>query len=265
MELYAASVKNLLLISLLTIVNVGGSAFCQTTEKFKLELKDTLIASMAYKKAVFQNLDFQINTKKLELSSNKSLLSFKVSKNGATSDADVLDSHLEYRVNDPIRVGYRPIRVDKIDATGNFMSISVLKDDKTSLLGYRKGEVLDKLNLKTIDNKVFVNRVDNASFYLYNFWGSWCSPCLKSMRKLGLFSKTDIAKTFKIVTIAKDYEEQNVLKTINDLHTDWTNIYEPFSEKEGVIKKLNVVEFPTIIVTDNKGLILFRGNDFDEF
>jgi thiol-disulfide isomerase/thioredoxin len=261
MKLIFWHTKSVLLFCVFTLVNIH-ICFCQ---KYKLELRDTLIGITPYKVGQFQNLEFQINRTKLEQSNNKNAVGFSVTRLGSTSPLDIKNSRLEYRINDPIRMGYRPIRVDKIEDAGRSMSISLIKESEATPFGYRQGEVLDELNLKTMDNLKFKNKVDTATYYLYNFWGTWCSPCLKYIPKIREFSKTERAKSFRIVSIAKDFETQNVQQTIFDLKMTWTNIYEPFSEKEGVVKKLNIAEYPTIIITDNKGLILYRGSEFNEF
>jgi thiol-disulfide isomerase/thioredoxin len=101
--------------------------------------------------------------------------------------------------------------------------------------------------------------VSNASLrgkvVLMDFWGTWCPPCRESVPMLRTLNKKYAGKTFQLVSVSSD-DDEDVWKTfINAEHMDWA---EYIDLSGNVLHAFKVESFPTFVVFDKDGVIRFR-------
>ncbi len=53
----------------------------------------------------------------------------------------------------------------------------------------------------------YLNKEKDNKFYILNFWGTWCSPCIPEMDTLAKLQKTNVGK-IKVIAISDDSEER---------------------------------------------------------
>ena len=102
---------------------------------------------------------------------------------------------------------------------------------------------------------------------LIDFWGSWCKPCIANIPKLKSLYKRFRNKNFQIVSVAYD-DKKDILKLrqiVKKKGITWTNIFQNIEDQtiSSLIKKFKVINFPTFILVDEKGNIIFRSSDND--
>jgi hypothetical protein len=99
-----------------------------------------------------------------------------------------------------------------------------------------------------------------------------------------VIKQTEKARAFKVVSVSVEFGFSNSLdsnvmrvkRKMEELKMDWDNVYEqnfknvgkPKSDRKVELNnnmfkdKLNIQDFPAYILTDFKGVILHRSNDF---
>jgi thiol-disulfide isomerase/thioredoxin len=116
------------------------------------------------------------------------------------------------------------------------------------------------------DNKpVSINGLIKDKYVFIDFWGSWCGPCIQSIPKLRSFyerikDRTDVL----MLGVAKENNKKDIeklKKIIGNEKIGWLNLWLADKEKEGVtsiINKLAVEAYPTYLIIDNKGKIVYK-------
>lgn len=169
---------------------------------------------------------------------------------------------LNYKVGDNIYLDRKIFSVVNIDSLGRFLDLrheGVTDKNSGFMVGdhaleIEGNDVLTQENIKIslLDKKLT----------LLDFWGTWCTPCLKTTDSLISLSKRH-GDNLSIVGIACDYKLSNVKNYITKKNINYSNIFEDYG---GAIETKYVVrEFPTFILLDADKKIIFRGAGFDNF
>lgn len=110
------------------------------------------------------------------------------------------------------------------------------------------------------------NMLSNASlkgkYYLIDFWGSWCGPCMADMPSLKAMQKK-FGDKLAILGINQGDNEEKWKSTINTVGLNWYNIMNGKNDKD-FVSKLNVTGFPTKILVNPNGVIVYRSTGSGE-
>lgn len=102
-----------------------------------------------------------------------------------------------------------------------------------------------------------------GKYILLDFWGSWCVPCIEGIPDLKQLAK-DYKDRIEIISIAFDHDEDvfKLKSIISEHQMHWNHIKEPriFSDESGLNNKFDVKSFPTFILIDKKGHIIFHSS-----
>lgn len=95
-------------------------------------------------------------------------------------------------------------------------------------------------------------------YVVLDFWGTWCGPCLKLTPDLKELNDLKSKYKFNLVSVAYDRDVKAVKNHIESQGIYWTNIFDDI--QSGIItKKYKVDVFPTLLLIDKKGKVVFRG------
>lgn len=108
---------------------------------------------------------------------------------------------------------------------------------------------------QTYDKTPFSTEALKGKFYLIDFWGSWCAPCLADVPALKSLKK-EFPNHLEVVGIASD-KEPNWRKAIEQHQLNWAHILNGIGESD-FVSRLNVTGFPTKILIDPSGKIVYR-------
>ncbi|HEY8388216.1 MAG TPA: TlpA disulfide reductase family protein [Parasegetibacter sp.] len=144
-------------------------------------------------------------------------------------------------------------KVDRKYHPTNFYQVL---DARVKAAEYAEGKKIFTISSpNTPDGKTFSTASLKGKFYLIDFWGSWCGPCMAGMPGLKAL-KAKYPAHLEIVGIAKD-SENAWRKEIERSQLNWIHILNGNQEFD-FVARLNVAGFPTKILVDPEGTILYR-------
>lgn len=126
-----------------------------------------------------------------------------------------------------------------------------------------QGKAMIDFSGKTLDSSAFNSKNLRGKYVLLDFWGSWCKPCRQSHpHLLKLYEKYKI-KGFEIVGIAQENRKDARTpwaKAIKEDGIFWTHLLNNELKKDNdLVKAYQIGAFPTKILIDKDGLIIWRG------
>jgi thiol-disulfide isomerase/thioredoxin len=111
------------------------------------------------------------------------------------------------------------------------------------------------------------NRTDSSLFLLY-FWGTWCHPCVKNMpktNKLGQLAKgTDRLSMFGVALMSRGQVEQDIREFEKEYTLTFPSFVESFEAPHHFIRKLLNMRYPSYYLLNNKGRIIYKGENTPE-
>jgi len=162
----------------------------------------------------------------------------------------------EYRFKDTLLLSNKLFLIDSINASLFKIVLKKIVLNKP-FLGSRIGEQIKLENFNNLEGKKLnlSNIYSSNKYTLIDFWGTWCAPCKKLTPSLISFNHN--FKDVTLLSIAYDKSIQNVKNYIQKHKMDWIHGY--LKERRGVLGDLNVTRYPTFILLNRKGKIIYRG------
>jgi len=123
----------------------------------------------------------------------------------------------------------------------------------------RSGKPVE-FSFKLIDNGKTITEKDlTGNYYLIDFWGIWCSGCVRELPNLTELYKKYNVKGFKIISIAIDTEENVNKFRKTKFKMDWDNVVLSTDQGNEVTRKFDINYFPNPILVDPNGIIINAG------
>ncbi|NLX40745.1 MAG: TlpA family protein disulfide reductase [Bacteroidales bacterium] len=101
-----------------------------------------------------------------------------------------------------------------------------------------------------------------GKYVIIDFWGTWCSACLSGMLAMREFRKANADK-LTIIGIANDKDKEKVIACMEKHQMGWTNLLQLQGDND-YVAKFNVQGFPTKILVDPNGIIVYRDSGESE-
>lgn len=165
-----------------------------------------------------------------------------------------------YTINDTIPILNDLYKIQSLDPLGKNLTLKYCGVGKG--LGIDSGFYAKPIKGEDLSTGQIVNYNDlKGSYLLIDFWGTWCSPCKEILPNLRTLNEKYKNRGLRIVSIAFDENKELVKKEISSENMNWTNFWDPStsSSPRNTITNLYKVEnFPTSILVDPKGKIIFR-------
>lgn len=124
------------------------------------------------------------------------------------------------------------------------------------------GAPCPRLTGEDMDGNPFDIEDCRGKYVLIDFWGTWCGACLHGMPAMRAF-RDKHADKLMIVGVANDKDKELVRKCMQQKGMDWTNLMQGKGEDD-FVAKFNVQGFPTKIVLDPRGTIVYRDSGESE-
>jgi thiol-disulfide isomerase/thioredoxin len=111
------------------------------------------------------------------------------------------------------------------------------------------------------DKEAISNSLLRGKVVLMDFWGTWCPPCRESVPVLRNIQKKYAGKSFQLVGVSSDDDEDVWRTFIEAQKMNWTEYIDLPGE---VLEAFKIESFPTYIVLDKDGVMRFRQSGFGD-
>ena len=140
-----------------------------------------------------------------------------------------------------------------------------LLNDMNAMNGSSEGTLAANIVSKDyISNADFDLSALKGKYVLFDFWGSWCVPCIKLLPTLVKEHEQYKGKNIVFVSVARDYNgNQNKCRDIvNKLGMNWINLWDSMDtiDPKGITTAYKVGDYPTFILIDPYGRVIERGS-----
>lgn len=100
---------------------------------------------------------------------------------------------------------------------------------------YSYSQVLLPANQNTLDS---IKQANKGKVLLFNFWATWCKPCVEEFPDLVKLNKEYSDKGFKLVFVSLDFShdiEDKAKSFLNKQGVDFASYYNGFANDEDII------------------------------
>lgn len=179
---------------------------------------------------------------------------------------EYIDRSLTYNLGDTLAVGLDLYKFENIDHLGTYIEISYV--GKNTNIGILPGLFAKYFSFTNIIDKQSLSLDDyKGKYLLIDFWGTWCAPCKEILPEIKKMATDYQNKDFKVLSIANDNNVSIVKKFILSEGMTWDHHFVPFENagNNSIINEYKIQSYPTTILIDPKGKILFRASSTHEF
>ena len=86
----------------------------------------------------------------------------------------------------------------------------------------------------------------SASFFIINFWASWCAPCIKEMKSLNSLQKK--VNSLRVITISQDKSLDLAKKFFKK--NKYESLEKYFDKDKKVLSRFSLRGLPTTFIVD---------------
>jgi thiol-disulfide isomerase/thioredoxin len=176
-----------------------------------------------------------------------------------------IEGNIPYKIGDVFNIKGRDYLIDSISNWGDKLFIKYLGENANPI-GFSEGFFMPKFEAKRLDNSVLELKQYPQKYILLDFWGTWCTPCIKLIPDLKKLNSKFSPEKFVLVSIAFDSDPQYVADFVNKEAMNWEQVYvnQNQKSKNSLVEKLKITSFPTTILIDPYGKIIARNKSIDQ-
>ena len=101
----------------------------------------------------------------------------------------------------------------------------------------------------------------SSNYTLLDFWGTWCKPCIAIIPELVDIHQRYPKLNLVSVAVESSMDDLPKLKKLTkELNMDWTHVCQLHGDTASVARSFNISSFPTTIIIDPDGKIIYRGS-----
>ncbi|MCC6286779.1 MAG: TlpA family protein disulfide reductase [Chitinophagaceae bacterium] len=169
------------------------------------------------------------------------------------------DNILTYKLKSTVYVDNREFVIDSLSKYGDTVWV-VYNGKVDSAFGGRVGLFAKPIQTQTLKMRAFNLASLRGDFVLLDFWGTWCGPCIKLIPELVALHKK-YGNKVKFVSVAYDKKQnyEKLKKMVKDKHMNWTHLFTDEDTLNNISDQYEVSCYPTSILIDPQGKIVFRG------
>lgn len=117
---------------------------------------------------------------------------------------------------------------------------------------------------KAVDGNLVEMSKLNSPVVIYNFWASWCIPCLEEMPSMIALKKKFPDDAMKIIAINTDEDEQlaSIQKTVEKIKLKDEFIIVP-DKKSAIVNQFKITAIPVTIIFHRGKVVHFSNGPMD--
>ncbi|MFN7601133.1 MAG: TlpA family protein disulfide reductase, partial [Bacteroidota bacterium] len=146
-------------------------------------------------------------------------------------------------------------------------TLYVLSTEKKTVVGHNVGYQAAPINMLDISGRKFVLLSRPRKYLLLDFWGTWCGPCIALIPNLKKIQAMYQENRLEIVGVALDNNPETVKKFADKKGVTWRQLFQSRNNEanQSIINDYKVKDYPTSILIDPSGKIIFRTSGKDDF
>ena len=114
------------------------------------------------------------------------------------------------------------------------------------------------------DKKLTTIKLSNEKKYLVDFWFVGCAPCIQDHKSITVKLNSLNNKLVEIIGISIDQSQEQWSDFVKKKSYSWPNYREVDEPENRMRTKMMINAFPTYLLLDGEGVILYRSNSFSE-
>jgi thiol-disulfide isomerase/thioredoxin len=176
---------------------------------------------------------------------------------------DNYNKNFEYRINDTIKLADNFYKIDSISEDISKLFLIKLRIN-SDVFGHKLGAKIADFEMSNLEeNRFKISDVNDGTKYtLIDFWGTWCKPCKELTPELKRINK-ELHKDVNILGVAYDESLENVRKYKTANQMNWRHAFYERKSNSGIVRDLKITSYPTFILLDKKGVIVYRGSGLE--
>ena len=190
---------------------------------------------------------------------------FIYNKNISIGNDLVYDKQFKFRVFDTLKIENDFFKIDSINEKSlriylkeipkQYKRIGINADDY--ILNYTLKNLIDNTFFETKNIQI------QKKYTLFDFWGTWCGPCIKKTDEIiKIFEKHE--NKLSIIGVANDEKDETVIAYIQKKQIEWLNTRVYWNDNRKILNDLKINQFPTFLLIDSNGKIIYRGSSLNE-
>jgi thiol-disulfide isomerase/thioredoxin len=220
----------------------------------KLDLSINVLLINKTGNIVLNNQTFKVNILKYDKLHPKSIFEINIQKFPFDKKNN---NGYKYKSSDTLEIADRLYKVTSLEDNKLFIKLLGKSKIKNAETGTFAPEIIST-DIKT--NTPFSLAAQKGKYVLIDFWGSWCVPCIRlipEMKRLNEKYKSRIQ--FVSVAYDRSNDLKKVQKLIEEKKMTWVQLLDDRNSKNGIIDQFKVNEFPTCLLIDPAGKVIYRG------
>jgi thiol-disulfide isomerase/thioredoxin len=171
---------------------------------------------------------------------------------------------------DTIFSGRYRFKIIQADFWGKTAQIEYLKIDKSKSDGYQEGFKFKNFSFYLLGDsvanksKIYSIRdlIENKQFLLIDFWGTWCTPCLKNFPVLKSIDTKFASRGLATIGFSAENDDDTtkVRRSLSNNGINWPNVFlnRNSNNTSTILQQLKIISFPTYILIDKNFRIIIR-------
>jgi len=172
---------------------------------------------------------------------------------------------IPYQIGDIFNANGADYKIESISRYGNSLTLNYIGENKYPV-GVNEGMYLPKFMATKLNNSILGIDDYPDKYILFDFWGTWCNPCIKLIPELKMLNQEYQNKNFVLVSVAYDIDIETVSNFVNKENMNWIHLFVSMNknDKNSIINKLKIISYPSTLLVAPNGKIIARNKDIKE-
>ena len=118
---------------------------------------------------------------------------------------------------------------------------------------------LPEFTLTTLDGREIGSGDLGGNIVLFDFWATWCGPCVASIPDLAKFHQFSDGKPLELISVSADRNGETLKSFVRERAMDWAVVHDARGALRG---RFGVNAYPTYLLVDSDGFIVARASGY---
>lgn len=115
--------------------------------------------------------------------------------------------------------------------------------------------IIPDFEIVTLDGEYLTSDDLRGRVVLFDFWGTWCAPCVRAVPHLRSLNRKLSRESFLMLSVSNDNDEGVVRQFVAEHKMSWPQYVDDNGE---LIRPLGIETYPTYVLVDPNGVIIYR-------